>query len=117
MRQGFLRPQRDQRRRGKGHGLLRRWRGFGMKRHVRVPLDFSDPFNLNFAALGAACRIVSVEGERAVRQRLVDLGLQPGRDIVVLRNAPMNDPIEIKVDDTYVAVRRREAGHIEVEYV
>lgn len=74
-------------------------------------------FELNFAALGAVCRVVGIGGHPAVRQRLIDLGLFPGREIVVLRNAPLNDPIEIKIGDSYIAVRRHEAAAVEVEYV
>ena len=74
-------------------------------------------FALNFAALGAACRVIDIGGHPAVRQRLIDLGLYPGREIVVLRNAPLNDPIEIKIGDSYIAVRRHEAAAVEVEYV
>ncbi len=74
-------------------------------------------FDLNLARLGATCRVVSVRGGQAIRQRLIDLGLHPGREITVLRNAPLNDPIEVKVGDSYIAVRRREAAEVEVEYV
>ena len=76
-----------------------------------------DIFELNFAALGTACRVIDIGGHPAVRQRLIDLGLYPGREIVVLRNAPLNDPIEIKIGDSYIAVRRHEAAAVEVEYV
>jgi ferrous iron transport protein A len=97
-----------------GHG----WgRGRGKRRGFLAAHGASGCFSLNFAALGVICRVVRMKGDRAVRQRLLDLGLQPGCEVIVLRNAPLNDPIELKVGDSYIAIRRQEAEGVEVEYV
>jgi len=50
----------------------------------------------------------------AVRQRLLDLGLMPNVLVTVVRSAPLNDPIEVKLDASNVSLRRREARTIEV---
>ncbi|RYH11410.1 ferrous iron transport protein A [Tropicimonas sp. IMCC6043] len=63
---------------------------------------------------GASCRICRLHGHGPVRQRLLDLGFQPGREITVLRRAPLNDPIELRLGDSFIVLRRREAAHIEV---
>ncbi|WP_316858215.1 FeoA family protein [uncultured Cohaesibacter sp.] len=52
--------------------------------------------------------------EGSVRQRLLDLGLMPNVSVLVLRAAPLNDPIALRLDATDVSLRRREAATIEV---
>jgi len=66
---------------------------------------------------GTTCRILRLMGCGAVRQRLLDLGIRPEREVTVLRNAPLNDPIELMVGDSYIVIRRREAAQIEIAHV
>lgn len=72
---------------------------------------------LDEARFGARCRIKRLHGQGAIRQRLLDLGIVPNVEIMVVRSAPLNDPIELRIGDAFVTVRRTEARHIEVEYV
>ncbi|HAS88016.1 MAG TPA: ferrous iron transport protein A [Desulfovibrio sp.] len=51
----------------------------------------------------------------AVRQRLLDLGFVPGREIEVVRVATLGCPLELKVAGYCVTLRRTEAYQIEVE--
>lgn len=51
----------------------------------------------------------------AVRQRLLDLGFVPGRKIDVVRVATLGCPLELRVADYCVTLRRTEAYQIEVE--
>ncbi|SIS70876.1 FeoA family protein [Phaeovulum vinaykumarii] len=73
--------------------------------------------NLDEAPMGAHCRVLRLVGCGAVRQRLLDLGLQPRRDVHVIRAAPLRDPIELRVGDTFIALRRREAAQVEIEFL
>lgn len=70
---------------------------------------------LSEIAPGGRCSIRRLNGCGPTRQRLLDLGFQPGREVTVLRNAPLRDPIEVRVGDTFVALRRAEAAHVRVE--
>ncbi|MAS96741.1 MAG: ferrous iron transport protein A [Verrucomicrobiales bacterium] len=54
-----------------------------------------------------------VEGTRN-RIRFAELGLLPGREIQVLRKAPLGDPLEIQVGETLLSIRKREAESIVV---
>ena len=65
---------------------------------------------------GNTCTIRCLRGCGPVRQRLLDLGFQPGREIRVVRNAPLRDPIELQLGDTFIVLRRREAAQIEVQH-
>ncbi len=51
----------------------------------------------------------------AIRQRLLDLGFVPESQIDVVRRAPLGDPIQCKVADYNVTLRKSEASLIEVE--
>ncbi|WP_200276809.1 FeoA family protein [Rhodovulum adriaticum] len=91
---------------GQGHGM-------GMGLCAVCPVGDS----LNDCAPGTTCRIRRLMGCGAVRQRLLDLGIRPDREVKVVRNAPLNDPIELQVGDSFIVLRRREAAQIEVEDV
>ena len=60
------------------------------------------------------CRILKHHARGAVRQRLLDLGLIPDTVVEVLRVATLGDPIEIKVGDSYLTLRKSEADQIEI---
>lgn len=73
------------------------------------------PFRtLNDLPLGRRARIQRHLAQGAVRQRLVDLGLLPNVEVVVVRSAPLGDPIQIKIGSSHVTLRRAEASLVEV---
>lgn len=90
----------------RGHG-----RGHGRGRHHAPPFEGR---SLNDIVPGQACRIFALHGRGAVRQRLMDMGLVPNATLTVVRTAPLDDPIEVRVGATLVSVRRAEAARIEV---
>lgn len=49
-----------------------------------------------------------------MRRRLMDLGMMPDAEITLVRVAPLNDPIEIRVGNAFVSLRRAEAVLIKV---
>ncbi|MEZ4365709.1 MAG: ferrous iron transport protein A [Kofleriaceae bacterium] len=53
-----------------------------------------------------------VEGERAFRRRLLEMGLQPGTEVAVIRVAPLGDPLQLEVRGTRWSIRRAEAAQI-----
>jgi len=60
-------------------------------------------------------RIVKVGGWGRIRRRLFDMGVVAGAEVEVLRVAPLGDPVEIKVKGYDLALRKKEAGNIQVE--
>ena len=48
-------------------------------------------------------------------QRLVDMGVYPGMTIMVVRNAPLEDPMEILLEGRHLSLRHAEARFVEVE--
>ena len=58
--------------------------------------------------------IVRVSGYGGFRKRLVEMGFIKGRVIEVLKQAPLQDPVEYLIMDYHVTLRRSEAKQIEV---
>jgi ferrous iron transport protein A len=60
-------------------------------------------------------RIVKVGGQGEIRRRLLDMGVVKGSTVEVLRIAPLGDPVQIKIKGYDLALRKKEAGNIQVE--
>src|SRR3954465_10418129 len=59
--------------------------------------------------------ITSVEGGDALGQRLLEMGLLEGEPVEVLGFAPFGDPMEIRLRDYRLSLRKREATRVRVE--
>jgi ferrous iron transport protein A len=44
----------------------------------------------------------------------MDLGLVPNARLEVVRSAPLDDPVEVRIEDTFLTLRRAEAAHVQV---
>ncbi|MBD3368866.1 hypothetical protein GF402_00695 [Candidatus Fermentibacteria bacterium] len=64
---------------------------------------------------GRRARIMHLHASCAIRQRLVDMGLLPGVEVEMIRVAPLGDPVEVKIRDLSLSLRKSEAAAIEVE--
>ncbi|MBE6082373.1 MULTISPECIES: FeoA family protein [Tissierellales] len=63
---------------------------------------------------GETVSVVKLHGEGAVRRRIMDMGITNGCKIFVRKVAPLGDPIEIKVRNYELSLRKAEAEKIEV---
>lgn len=63
---------------------------------------------------GNECVIVKVHGHGSFRNRIVEMGFVKGEKVTVVKNAPLRDPIEYKLMDSHISLRRSEAELIEV---
>lgn len=63
---------------------------------------------------GKSVFIESVKGKGAFRQRIGEMGFIRGKKIHVVKNAPLNDPIEFSLMGYNVSLRRNEAALIMV---
>lgn len=68
-------------------------------------------------AIGKSAVIVSVGGTGALRQHFLDMGLIQGVEVTVVKYAPMGDPIEIKIHDYELTLRKEDAQKIEVKEI
>lgn len=58
--------------------------------------------------------ITKVLGHGSFRKRITEMGFVKGKEVTVLKNAPFNGPIEYKILDYNITLRRTEANLIEV---
>ncbi len=65
--------------------------------------------------IGSTATITAVNGEGALRCRLLDMGLIPHTKVTLQKVAPMGDPIEIHVRGYELTLRIDDAKNIEVE--
>ena len=47
--------------------------------------------------------------------KLIEMGCLPGNAITLIQKAPFNDPLYIKIDDSFLAIRKETAQHIFVQ--
>jgi ferrous iron transport protein A len=61
---------------------------------------------------GERARVEAVRGDDAVVQRLLEMGLLEGEEVEVLGFAPLGDPLEIRLRDFRLSLRRSEAARV-----
>ena len=65
--------------------------------------------------IGATVKVTKLNGEGAIRRRIMDMGLTKGTSVFVRKVAPLGDPMEIKVRGYELTLRKADAAMIEVE--
>jgi Fe2+ transport system protein FeoA len=73
--------------------------------------------NLASLSVGQKATILDFQGEHALVQRLLELGLTDGEVVEVLRFAPLGDPMEIRVRGYHLSLRKSEAVAVLVELI
>lgn len=63
---------------------------------------------------GQRARIEAIQGDDVLSQRLMEMGLLEGETIEVIGFAPLGDPMEIRVADYRLSLRKNEATRIQV---
>ena len=64
--------------------------------------------------LGRAGVVSDVEGEGAVKVRLLEMGLVPGTTVRVVKRAPGGDPIQLQLRGYHLSLRVSEASRVRV---
>jgi len=70
---------------------------------------------LTQVANGRRCRVKRHCANGAIRRRLLDLGFVPDAEVEMVRCATLGDPLELRLGDYYVTLRKCEAELIEVQ--
>ena len=65
--------------------------------------------------VGKSCKVVKINGEGALKRRIMDMGITKGVSIFVRKVAPLGDPVEITVRNYELSLRKADAQLIEVE--
>ena len=70
---------------------------------------------LKDAKVGVHVKGARLNGEGAVKRRIMDMGLTKGVDVYVRKVAPLGDPIEVTVRGYELSLRKADAEMIEVQ--
>ena len=70
---------------------------------------------LKEARIGQTVRVKKLNGEGAVKRRVMDMGITKGTEVYIRKVAPLGDPIEITVRGYELSLRKADAEMIETE--
>ena len=70
---------------------------------------------LKAAKCGETVVVQKLDGEGALRRRIMDMGITKGTSIYVRKVAPLGDPVEITVRGYELSIRKGDAENILVE--
>jgi len=59
--------------------------------------------------------VLTVGGEKALRRRLLEMGITPRTNVTVKKTAPMGDPIELLLRGYVLSLRLDDAEKITIE--
>lgn len=70
---------------------------------------------LREAQVGSTVKVKNLNGEGALKRRLMDMGFTNGCEVYVRKVAPLGDPVEVTIRGYELSVRKDDAENIEVE--
>ena len=65
--------------------------------------------------IGEKGLITDLQGDQAIVQRLLEMGLTDDETVEVIRFAPLGDPMEIRIRGYHLSLRRTEAATVLIE--
>ena len=65
--------------------------------------------------VGETVKVAKLNGEGAVKRRIMDMGITKGVEIYVRKVAPFGDPVEVTVRDYELSLRKADAEMVIVE--
>ena len=70
---------------------------------------------LKDAGIGSTVKVVKLQGEGAIKRRIMDMGITKGTEVYVRKVAPLGDPIEVTVRGYELSIRKGDAELVEIE--
>ena len=68
---------------------------------------------LKNAKVGQTVKVKKLNGEGAVKRRIMDMGITKGTEVYIRKVAPLGDPIEVTVRGYELSLRKADAEMIE----
>lgn len=65
--------------------------------------------------VGQSSTVLRIHGDRALKRRIMDMGITKGTEIYVRKVAPLGDPVEVTVRGYELSVRKEDAEIIEMQ--
>ena len=70
---------------------------------------------LKQAKVGDRVKVAKINGQGAIKRRIMDMGITKGTEVHIRKVAPFGDPIEVTVRGYELSIRKADAEIIEVE--
>ena len=70
--------------------------------------------NLREVKTGQTVTVQRLNGEGALKRRIMDMGITKGTQVFVRKVAPLGDPIEVTVRGYELSIRKADAENIEI---
>ena len=70
---------------------------------------------LKDAKIGSRIIVKRINGEGALKRRIMEMGITKGVEVYIRKVAPLGDPIEVTVRNYELSLRKADAANIEVE--
>lgn len=67
---------------------------------------------LRDAGIGETVTVAKLNGEGAVKRRIMDMGITKGTQLLIRKVAPLGDPIEVNLRGYELSIRKSEAENI-----
>lgn len=65
--------------------------------------------------VGETVKVVRLNGEGAIKRRIMDMGITKGVELYLRKVAPLGDPMEVTVRGYEMSIRKSDAEMITVE--
>ena len=91
--------------------------GYAGRSGYRTEKRTDEMMTLRELPIGKKATITTVGGEGALRQHFLDMGVIPGTDIVLIKYAPLGDPMEFMIHGYELTLRLADAEKIEIRDV
>ena len=59
-------------------------------------------------------KVISIDNNKSSKLRLAEMGIMPGVDIRMIKKAPFGGPVNIKINNYYISLRKEDAVLIEI---
>lgn len=69
---------------------------------------------INHLRVGETAVLVGIHESHRHKERLLEMGFTPGATLRLVRTAIFGDPIQIQVKNSHFAIRRSDAGLIQI---
>ena len=64
---------------------------------------------------GETVKVKRIEGDGAIRRRIMDMGITKGCEVFVRKVAPLGDPVQVQIRGYELSLRKTDAEMIVVE--
>lgn len=82
---------------------------------IETPTTPTTPTTLGNLPIGKSATVVCVNGQGALKRRIMEMGITKGTKVTVNKVAPLGDPIEITVRGFTLTLRKEEAEKVQIK--